>query len=860
MVARFLLAEAEDNEKERLSLVRVKLSPTIKLFYSMRLLRYLLPGLGLVLLLLAGAFVTPDDTFVKLLVTRLATFYTQRFPEKSYLHLDKAVYASGETIWFKAYLVEAGSHRPDTLSRVLYVDLVSPARKVIGQRVLQVSAGTAHGDLALADTLTPGTYTVRAYTNWMRNTDPEFVFTRRIAVWQADAEAAAPVAGRRRRASAAPVAVAPVPAPEVHFFPEGGALLAGQSGVVAFKATDAYGQGLAVAGTVEDEKGARVTTFQSLHLGMGRFQLTPAAGKRYQARVQWPDGRQVVYPLPATQAAGFLLHLSTEGDYINVVIRRKTTNAAPAESILLLGHVRDQPSYIGRGQIDDATGFTARIPRSKFPAGIVHFTLFNAQNIAQAERLLFVRQPGLQVRVTPDKPAYALRERVNLAVQVTDAAGQPTATQLSLTVNNAQALTATDLAADNILSNLLLTSDLRGYVEQPGYYFQSEAPEVTLALDNLLLTQGWRRFIWKELLGTTAPPYPFALERGLNLGGQVVDKNGQPIAEAPVTLFIAEPTRAVASGTTDAEGGFRFSGFDGRDTVRALLQARGVKGNRNPMLRFAPPWPAVSSLAVPPLVPQSEGAVASSLQQSKKQLQAERQYRRDTTRSILLGNVTVQGRKVAPDNRRLHSAGSVSSVINMRDLPAATSYVNILQALQGRVAGLTITGNGFDMQAQIRGQDTPLFILDGVPTDISITSSIAPVDVESIEILKGPAAAIYGSRGGGGVIAIYTKRGNPDYDYSKDPVPPNRANITLTSYYQAREFYVPRYADGKAPNRPDYRSTTLFWAPQVNTDAAGRAQVSFYCSDAGGDFRVAAEGLSAAGQPGVGGGSFRVNQ
>jgi len=808
----------------------------------------------------SAGFGPPEDSFLQQVAAQLRKFYEARYPEKSYLHLDKPVYALGETMWFKAYVVDATRHLPDTLSRVLYVDLLSPQNRLVSQRVLNVRQGVAHGDFILEDTLAQGVYTVRAYTSWMRNTSSEYFFSRRIPVWRTDPTAVAATPTTRRKKAALDAAAPPAQTqqPMVQFFPEGGTLIAQIDNRIAFKATDVYGHGVEVTGVVRDEQGAEVLAFQSQHLGMGNFLLNPAAGKHYQARVKLPDGTVAMYPLPVAQPEGLSLNVVEIGDNFNVVIRRRRLSGVPPESITLIGHVRGALGYAGRGRIDDSRAFTARVPKSKFPAGIVHFTLFDGQNVAQCERLAFVhREPSLQVKITPSKASYAPREKVDLALEVRDASGQPVAGQFSLSVNSTQALTA-NTDAHNILSDLLLTSDLQGYVENPAYYFQANTPDAKTALDNLLLTQGWRRFVWKQLLANTFEPSPFPLERTLSISGQVLNNNKRPIANADVALILTSPDRGFGNATTDADGRFLFTDLNGRDTTRAMVQAKGTKGNRNPILRLVEPLASPPTTPLPRLVsPQPE--ISEYLQTSKKQQAAERRFRLDTSKTIMLGNVTVKGRKLPPpDPRKIYSSIDATT-IKLRDIPGSESYLNVLQVLQGRVPGLTINGTGFDMNAQIRGQGSPLFLLDGVTVDESYITSIPPADVESVDVLKGAAAAMYGGRGGGGVIAVYTKRGNPTYDYSKDPVPPRLAYVNRPGFYRAREFYVPQY-DGspKAPTRPDFRSTTLYWNPSVTIDASGAARLSFYCSDASGSFQVSGEGLSVSGMPGLGASTFTV--
>ncbi|UYZ62699.1 TonB-dependent receptor plug domain-containing protein [Hymenobacter weizhouensis] len=814
---------------------------------------------------LGAAFRFADTTPVQLL-ERLDAFYRQTFPEKSYLHLDQGAYASGETIWFKAYVVEARSHQPDTLSKVLYVDVVAPeSRRVLLRRTLALRQGQAHGDLALPDTLASGVYTVRAYTSWMRNAGEQTFFNRRVPVWQAvppatagsatastSAPAAAPSRAGARRTAATP--------PDVQFFPEGGAYVAGLETVVGVKAADASGLGLAVQGVVLDDQNQEVIRFQTPALGMSAFPLTPAPGRRYRARVTLPEGGGTrEYPLPAVQPSGWVLNVREVGPNFLVLVRRQTApgTAAAPEALQLVAHVRGLPVYAGQGQMEPGRTFSATIPRSKFPAGVAHFTVFDGQQVAQAERLAFVAPPpGLRLSLRPDKASYGPRQLVTLSLDVRDAAGQPAAANLSVAVTNQAGLPTAGTDSNTLLSHLLLTSEVKGYVQDPGYYFRAPSYETARALDHLLLTQGWSRFVWREVLAGTNPvlTYPFPLERqGLTLSGRVVRAGAatKPLPNSALTLFMANEKSVIATNA-NAQGDFLFMGFPGKDTTQVLLQARSEKGARNALLRLNDLWPAPVALPPAPPLPAPSPEVAQYGQRSRQQQVLERRFRPDSTGTILLRNVTVKGQKPAPrpDPRALHG-NSADAVLRPDAIPGSASFTNVLELLQGRVAGVQVLRQGASYQVQIRGVSSimgssqPLFIIDGIAvSDVDAVVAIPVMDVERVEVLKGASAAIYGSRGGNGVIAIFTKQGNPDYDYSKQPAA-GVATRRLPAYYRAREFYAPRYE--RASSQPDPRATTLFWAPTVQVPTSGQAQLTFYTADQAGTFRVAAEGLTPTG-------------
>ena len=805
-----------------------------------------------------------DDGLLPRIARQLNDYLLASRQEKAYLHIDRPVYGTGETIWFSAYVVDASQHQLDSLSQVLHVDLLSPEKRVVARRTLRLKGGRSSGDLLIADTLAPGTYVLRAYTNWMRNAGDEFVYSRRLSIWPASPigpqEAPTPnapttAAGKARAAAAA--------RPDVQFFAEGGDLIEGLPAVVAFKAMDASGRSLEVRGQLLNAQNAVLATFASRHAGMGRFGFVPGAAQRYRARVTLPDGSTTDYPLPAAQPSGYSLHVVDSGENFLVEARyRGPAGAAPPGPVQLLTQVRGVVAYPGPRTLVGDVPAAWRMPKKNYPAGIVHFTLFDAAGAPQAERLAFVgsEAAGLRVSITPDQPSYGAHAPVQLTVRVADAAGQPVAATLSVGVNDA-ALGALDPNAETIASNLLLTSDLVGYVESPGYYFRNPTAATAQQLDDLLLTQGWRRFAWKTVLAGQGPPARFNPEQELSLVGQVVSEHGQrPIPNSQITFLQTRPAKNVTTATTGSDGRFSFSGFPVGDTATITLQGRRSQGGSNVLIMpDAGPEPPKQPLPVLPPLSAAPAAVSTLVRRSR-QLQAAEldQHPERGIRNINLANVAVTAkRETVPrdDPRRLYGAMG-GTVIDFANDPAMQTGANILQKLQGRVAGLTITGNPPDMSVQIRGAGTPQFILDGQKVDVDIINTLSPNDIESVEVFKGAEAAIFGNSGG--AIAIYTKRANPNYRSTDKRLAPGIATVRLPGFYAAREFYSPRYSSLLTNPPADPRVSTLYWNPEVRTNAKGEAEIHFFTADGSGAFEAVAEGLSRNGQPGRGSGSFSV--
>jgi len=294
-----------------------------------------------------------------------------------------------------------------------------------------------------------------------------------------------------------------------------------------------------------------------------------------------------------------------------------------------------------------------------------------------------------------------------------------------------------------------------------------------------------------------------------------------------------------------------------------LIQGMKGKGNRDLVITLDQLLTPTVTIAQVPYNPFEfrRDELAEFIKRTNEYLEIERQIRRNG--EILLQGVTVRAKRyVERDSRTIY--GTPDATVKF-DLNNPAGRQTILDVIQGRVAGVQVTGSGFSARVQIRGAANfsgpiePLFVLDGMPVDLQTITSISVQDVERVDVLKGASAAIYGSRGGGGVISVLTKRGSPDYDFLNEAAPGTLV-AKLPGYSPVREFYAPRYdvKNEMADRRPDYHST-LFWSPMVRTGADGKATVSFFTSDAKTDLRIRVEGATPEGKPGVGQAIVRVN-
>ncbi|MGA0558909.1 TonB-dependent receptor plug domain-containing protein [Larkinella sp. VNQ87] len=802
--------------------------------------------------LLAFGFADPD--FPKYLLERLQAYNLAYPREKVYVQTDRPYYTAGETIWLKGYLFDGPLHRADSVSKVLYVDLVQlDQQKVVVHQVLRAENGYAVGNIALGDSLPSGTYLLRAYTGWMRNFSEDYYFTKPLMLLRTDTPNVQPLQNQPTSTR-----------PEVQFFPEGGQLITGLEGRIAFKAVSPAGKGLETSGFVMSSVGDTVVGFSGKHLGMGYFTLKPEPGQTYTAFVKLVDGTTHQYPLPQAQPEGYVLLVDNISNRDNVRIYIKNNKPASVQGrFTLIAQSRGKEIQVAQGDVSKKA-VVLQIPRALFPEGISQITLFDEKNQPVCERLVFVeKNDRLTIQLKPSKPAFGPREKVQVDVTVTDAAGAPVRTNLSLAATDAGQVLEKEPYAADLVSYLLLNSDLKGSIEQPGYYFDPANKERLPHLDILMMTQGWRRFAWKDVLQDTYTPVKYPVEQGLTLAGQVLRPNQKTPGKVNLTFMVMQPdsSQDIFVGESDETGRFMVQGLDVLDSTRMMIQAVAGKSNRNVEIKLDD-WfsPTVKLTQIPynPFVFQRD-ELAEYLKRTKEYLDIERQIRQN--REILLKEVTVRKKREAPsDSRKIY--GQASNTLKI-DQTMTGGAMSVLDLLRGRIAGVSVTGSAMNPTVQIRGAMNfsgvvePLFVLDGIPVDKQSIISIPVFDVDYIDVLKGANAAIFGSRAGGGVIAIYTKRGSPNYDFSQEKSPGTLV-VQVPGYRVVREFYAPRYDEPKPEhNRPDYRPT-LHWAPMIQTGADGKAQVSFFTSDARGPIRIVVEGAATDGRPGVGRVTFEV--
>lgn len=775
---------------------------------------------------------------------RKITGYIAGHPiEKAYLQLDKPYYAAGDTIYFKAYVADDYTHHLMNSGGVLTVDLINTADKIDQSIKLRIDSGLAHGDFALSDSLPSGDYRIRAYTQWMRNNGQDDFFDKVI-----------PVAGPKKDRLKTHVLLKP----DLQFFPEGGALLDGIPARIGFKALGPDGLGISVSGKVIDNAGDTVVTFKSTHLGMGSFDFTPVAGRTYSAKAFYADGSSDTVPLPAAGPSGIALSINNDSiamARVQIIANTSYFQFNRDKVYTLLIRSGDLVTTL-RCKLDTPV-LQLGILKRKLHTGIAVATLFSPDMEPLCERLFFVQHyDNLDLDVSSDKKSYGPRSKVSIHLHVLNRKGQPAAGHFSVAVTDETLVPDLRPYSDNILTHLQLTSYLKGYIEQPAYYFSDTSVTVRKNLDNLLLTQGYRWFKWQQVLNSTSNPPAYQPEQGITIAGQVRNLFNKPIAGGHISLI------PIKGGLLTAKAGdkgfFKFNNLVFAGPERFILSAINKKGkNTTKIVYYGPHWNE------PKVLPEQEPAVNTDtlnpryLNNEKTEQQNVAVYL--SARGVMLKQVNIRERKL-DDQYRTQSfagAGFADQVMHAKEIGQIQGP--LVNSLNGRLRGVQFIGPDFakipfltvnlwNTLGKHNQAANMLVVIDGAYVDGSALNSLDADEVETVEVLKYASASIYGEAGGGGVLVITTKKTmglTPDEIVSEGILP-----ITVPGFYKARVFYAPKYNNpGANDQRADLRST-IYWQPELATDKNGNASFDYYNADGKGVYKIIIEGIDDDGNIG----------
>ncbi|MCW3090245.1 MAG: hypothetical protein JWP81_1314 [Ferruginibacter sp.] len=766
--------------------------------------------------------------YIDSLLNILDTKYPQ---EKIHVHFDKAYYNAGETIWFKAYL--GADNLAGPISKTMYAELMDDKGNVLQRKMMPVLQAGAASSFDLPDTIKATRLFLRAYTSWMLNFDSTLLYVKALQILPAKSTAKK---------------TAPVITYNVQFFPEGGDLVDDISSRVAFKANDNQGTPFAIKGDIVDGKGKKLTSFASIHDGMGYCTLRPIAGEKYKAIWKDKKGVQHETALPEAKKQGMVLSTYLTDNQLNYTLTRPDSVDAIFTAYNVVAQMQQRLVYSARINMTKKPSVTAPIEIDSLPNGVLQLTVFNAAREPVAERVVYINHDNYSFITDLHSGEKNLGKRGRNTIQID--VGDMLLSNLSVSVTDA-ALNPITKNEESIYSQLLLSSDLKGYIYNAAYYF-SGADSVKQHLDLVMMTNGWRRFKWEEVLAGKWPEIRNLPENYLSISGKILGLSKNLLYQKELTgiLKTKNGSSNIFSMPVNVQGEFLQSGLYFFDTARMYYQLNNDKDRtlttsasfsfRSNFIKIpAQPLSVLSSLYAP------EKIDSVVLQKSSTMASLQRdQVEFNRMRTLETVQVRAKQKSLKEKLDEEYTSGFFSGgdgyTFTTEDDPFAKSSPSILAYLQGKVAGLQISTAG-EGGATWRGSATSFF-LNEVNADVSQLQSINMNDVAMIKVFRPP---FFGAGGGGagGAIAIYTKKGGSDNSQIKG------LPVTLINGYSAiKEFYSPDYEKNPEPNVKDYRAT-LYWNPALYFDKnTRRVIIPFYNSDSCKKFRVTIEGVNEAGQ------------
>lgn len=843
---------------------------------------------------------SPDTIFARYF--RYAQNFADAYPrEKVSLHFDNTSYYLGDTIWFKAYAVTAEQNLPATISKPLYVELLDQLGNVVERQIIQLTDGEGHGQIALNNTFFTGYYEMRAYTKWMLAFDHPSCFSRVLPVYRkrlSDEEAPRSIATYRMDDSMKQRPKDKEKKFTVRFFPEGGQLVQGISSTVAFEATSRDKGAADVEGTIFSPSGEELTHIRTLHDGMGYFEYTPGE-KAGTAKIDY-EGSTYHFDLPKALPRGYVLHVDNRREMVDITVTR--SSQAMEDTLAVFVSSQGRPYKCMTLDFEDGPDCRFQIPAKELPGGVQQISLVNLQGETLCERFCYVMpRSSMLLACKTDRSLYRPFEPVTCRIKVRDPLNRPVQANLSVSIRNGVESDFREYD-HSIYTDLLLVSDLKGYIHQPGFYFADHSAERFKMLDVLLLVRGWRKYDLSQLIGRRSFLPRYLPEASLTLYGQIESFFGKPLRNVGVSILARRDSVSIAGMTkTDSLGYFSapVDGFSG--TMDALIQTRneGKKWNKQAVVKlFRNFEPSLRKLDYYELNP--EWKETGDLKQLLDTLNVAYKDSISGPDNYLLDEVVVNAKRLSlllkqtqRFEKEILGYYNITQVVDkMRDKGKAV--YNLPMLLKELNPNFRLS----DSLSLNYNNSRVLFIVNGGVLSYGKTDYVLDKDVDAIKSIM-----LYYDQAGGESVYVMNKQSNrvthfvssnfwsgrwqdgdlgdlslqdavnaennPDVfleGQNKRTSPLKKSSVVVCSIttiddwdpnktYQTRrgirhtyiqgynaplEFYSPAYPDG-APLYTEDSRRTLYWNPNVKTNERGEAIIQCYNSDNSAPLVISAE-------------------
>lgn len=775
--------------------------------------------------------------------------------EKLYLHTDREFYFQGDSIWFKAYYLDGQTQQLIPGLNNMYVEIFNNNGGTIHSQVSLITNGISDGNIQIPDTLKSGNYLLRAFTDFQKNFGEDAYFYKSLTISKIkhsfDLSDDKSVNEDKSNLEI-----------DVAFYPEGGCLLAGQLNTIGVKAIDNNGRNISVKGNIINKKGHIVSSFVTSYRGMGSFHFTPKTNEKYSVQIKnYPNYKSKFIKI---DRSGIKVEFS--GKENTDFIFQVTTNSQSFQknryhiAIMHRGQVLFHQEFI-----QDRKKFLLRIKQSILPAGINRFILLDEQLKPISERLFFSNKLNINnLDIKLEKDSYKQRSDVNINIFDKNEFSDESFSNLSVAIidKNSAGVNGSKI---NILSSLLIDSELKGHIDSTTDYFIDEDQiSSTKKLNLLMLTQGWSKYIWNSIPEKSIP-HLVNETGGISISGKVKRLTSKKaVADGEVILGLSDSYgHRIYDTKSNTNGRFSFSNLSFFDTTAIYIQALNKKGRNSTEVLLDSLFEKTPIISLTHLqsVKTAPTIAPKKIHLEKYNSEVEMKKFNLKSGSILLDEVTVKAKRIEKDDGYTKSYGVADYSFKVVDAYKVTD--NIQSFLQRSIPGISFTNSSIVLRQRVTGlSGTPtpsLVLLDGMPlgsSDLDFIKSLPMSSIDKIEVLKSAAkCVIYGAKANGGVVAIYSQKGQV---INKDAYIKGVLTKKIIGYSGNKEFYSPKYtAENINTKKPDHR-ITLYWNPNIMTKNR-KASFSFFTSDDTGTFKVFIEGITTNGDICLGTAAFTID-
>ncbi len=771
----------------------------------------------------------------EILQNAFSQYHSKMIAEKIYIQTDKNYYVAGEICWFKFFVVSSMDLKPMNLSHIGYLQILNKNKEDIFHIKIDIQNGFGQGSFIVPKTMETGNYILCAFTAYMQNFGEDYFFTKEIRILNASlgpSSTKLDTSSHLRKY-------------DLQFFPEGGNLIEEVPGVLGVRVVNEQGKGIDYLGCIVNSKNDTLCRFKPLKFGLGKFDFEPKKGESYRAILFPKGGKPFQQSLPSVFPNGYSLKI-TDTDSHNLKIEVLSSGTAYPEELFLVVQCRENLE-LSQSIFLNNSKFSSHISKDSLLEGVSQITLFDSKHRPLCERLIYKFPKLIKLKFEDSlKVAYSKRKLINFTIKL-PFSPHLDSLNLSLAVRLDDSLDK-DINAPGLVNYLFLQSDIKGIIEDPNFYTQ-ENRLTREAMNNLLLTQGWRRFKWITLINNLKRPSLnlayFPEIYGETIQGTLKNKKTQkPLVNTLMFLSFPSIHPKFYTSITDSSGKYQFLNIKVKgehDLVIKAFSPSDTNFTINKENFFSNPqssnllcqeYKAFFSKNYEP-----NYSNLNELELRNSSIQVEYNFYKDKFQNISFND---------PDSIPFYGKPDVHYNFDdyvrfptMKDI--FIEYIRLIKLTQDKGQNHLFINQP---ELKVFFDQDPFYLIDGVPVfNLNPILNIDPLKLKSLDIILNRYH--YGPSISDGIFSFKTYHG----DLNGYPIDSKEFIDEFEGVALEREFFSPIYSSfsQQETTKPDFR-TTLYWNPNLKPNYDGQYPVSFYSSDITGSFLINLIGITKNGK------------